>query len=69
MSSSSSNREPSQALLVLTSERVPLTLPLAGIGERAIASTVDALFIVLLLVTLLFAYNLVGKGDLERDVA
>jgi uncharacterized membrane protein SpoIIM required for sporulation/uncharacterized RDD family membrane protein YckC len=46
-----------------------LTLPLAGIGERAIASMVDALFIVLLLVTLLFTYNLVGKGDLERDVA
>ncbi len=54
---------------MVTAERVPLTLPLAGIGERAIASSIDVIAIILLLVTLLFVYNIVRVGDLEQDVA
>ncbi|HEY1101264.1 MAG TPA: RDD family protein, partial [Myxococcota bacterium] len=68
-SSSSSSSSTTPAFQVMTSERVPLRLPLAGIGERAIASSIDVIFIVLLLITLLFAYNLVRRGDLEQDVA
>ena len=54
---------------VVTAERVPLSLPLAGIGERAIASSIDVIAIILLLVTLLFVYNIIRVGDLEQDFA
>lgn len=49
-----------------TPERVPLTVPLAGLGERAIAYLIDALLLLLLFIGGLFLYNF--WGDLERDV-
>lgn len=49
-----------------TPERVPLALPLAGIGERAIAYLVDATILIVLGVGALFVYNI--WGDIERDV-
>ena len=44
MSSSSPSREPSQALLVLTSERVPLTLPLETL-QAALETLADDLMV------------------------
>ena len=52
----------------MTAERVPLTLPLAGIGERAIATVVDALLLLCFLIALLFVYTLWGRGDLDAEV-
>ncbi|MDP2340231.1 MAG: stage II sporulation protein M [Deltaproteobacteria bacterium] len=52
----------------MTPERVPLTLPLAGIGERAIATVVDAMILVLVLAMILTIYSGWGRGDLEADV-
>ena len=54
---------------VLTAERVPLTLPLAGVGERAIATMVDALVVLLIVITALFGYSIFGRGDLEKDLS
>ncbi len=52
----------------MTPERVPLTLPLAGIGERAIATLIDALLLLLGVIAVLFLYSVWGRGDLEADV-
>jgi uncharacterized RDD family membrane protein YckC/uncharacterized membrane protein SpoIIM required for sporulation len=49
-----------------TPDRVPLTVPLAGLGERALAYIVDVGVIVLLLLAGLFVYN--TWGDLQADV-
>lgn len=54
---------------VLTAERVPLTLPIAGVGERAIATMVDAIILLLVVITVLFIYSVFGRGDLERDIS
>ncbi len=54
---------------VLTAERVPLALPLAGLGERAIAASIDFIIVLLLGVAVLFAYTFFGRGDLQRDVS
>lgn len=50
-----------------TPERVPLTLPLAGLGERALAYGVDLAVLTAALLGALFIYNF--WGDLEADVA
>ena len=55
--------------IVLTAERVPLALPLAGLGERAIAASIDFIIVLLLGVAVLFAYTFFGRGDLQRDVS
>ncbi len=52
---------------VWTPERVPLTLPLAGLGERALAYVVDLGVLVLVLVATTFIYN--TWGDFQQDVA
>jgi len=62
------DRDGSRQTRVLTPERVPLTLPLAGIGERAIATLVDAILLLLFGIALLFLYTVWGRGDLEADV-
>lgn len=49
-----------------TTERVPLVVPLAGIGERALAYLADLLVLVLALVGALFVYNF--WGDIEQDL-
>jgi uncharacterized membrane protein SpoIIM required for sporulation len=54
---------------LLTAERVPLTLPVAGLGERAMATLVDALLLLGAALALLFLYTFQGRGDLERDIA
>jgi uncharacterized membrane protein SpoIIM required for sporulation/uncharacterized RDD family membrane protein YckC len=54
--------------LVVTAERVPLSVPLAGVGERAIASFVDFMLVIFLAVAVLFLYTFVGRGDLEADL-
>jgi len=54
---------------LLTAERVPLLLPAAGLGERAIASCIDALLLLFLFIALLFVYTFWGRGDLEQDVS
>ena len=54
---------------MLTSERVPLSVPLAGLGERAIAAFVDFLIVLLLGVAVLFVYTFFGRGDLQRDLS
>lgn len=53
---------------VITPERVPLTLPLAGLGERAIATLVDALILILTGMALLVLYTAFGRSDLEAEV-
>lgn len=50
-----------------TPERVPLTLPLAGLGERALAYGVDLAVLIVALLGALFVYNF--WGDLEADLA
>ena len=74
----SSNVAPSPALpgvsstvqaLVVTSERVPLSVPLAGLGERAIAAFIDFLVVLLLGIAVLFVYTFFGRGDLQQDVS
>lgn len=55
--------------LVVTSERVPLSVPLAGLGERAIAAFVDFLIVLLLGIAVLFVYTFFGRGDLQQDVS
>lgn len=62
------DRDGARQTRVLTPERVPLTLPLAGIGERAIATLVDAILLLFLGIALLFLYTVWGRGDLEADV-
>jgi uncharacterized membrane protein SpoIIM required for sporulation/uncharacterized RDD family membrane protein YckC len=54
---------------IFTAERVPLTVPVAGLGERAIASFVDALLLLFVVIALLFVYTFWGRGDLEQDVS
>lgn len=54
--------------LVVTSERVPLSVPLAGLGERAIAAFVDLIVVLLLGIAVLFVYTFFGRGDLEHDM-
>jgi len=54
---------------VLTSERVPLSVPLAGLGERAIAAFIDFLIVLLLGVAVLFVYTFFGRGDLQQDLS
>ena len=49
-----------------TAERVPLIVPLAGIGERALAYLADLLVLVLALIGALFIYNF--WGDIEQDL-
>lgn len=51
---------------ILTPERIPLILPLAGLGERSLAYLIDLLILVLALIAGLFIYNF--WGDLEQDV-
>jgi uncharacterized membrane protein SpoIIM required for sporulation/uncharacterized RDD family membrane protein YckC len=51
-----------------TPERVPLTVPLAGLGERALAYLVDVSLLVVLLFAGLFVYNSLW-GDFTRDFA
>jgi uncharacterized membrane protein SpoIIM required for sporulation/uncharacterized RDD family membrane protein YckC len=53
---------------VITAERVPLTLPVAGLGERAIATLIDQLLLVLTGFALFFLYTVWGRGDLEADI-
>jgi uncharacterized RDD family membrane protein YckC len=55
--------------LVVTSERVPLSVPLAGIGERAIAAFIDFLIVLLLGIAVLFIYTFFGRGDIQQDVS
>jgi len=55
--------------VVITAERVPLALPLAGLGERAIALLVDFIIVLLLVIAVLFVYTFIGRGDLQRDVS
>jgi uncharacterized RDD family membrane protein YckC/uncharacterized membrane protein SpoIIM required for sporulation len=55
--------------LVVTSERVPLSVPLAGLGERAIAAFIDFLIVLLLGIAVLFVYTFFGRGDLQQDVS
>lgn len=50
-----------------TPERVPLTLPLAGLGERALAYGMDLGLLIAALLGGLFVYNF--WGDLEADLA
>jgi uncharacterized membrane protein SpoIIM required for sporulation/uncharacterized RDD family membrane protein YckC len=54
---------------IFTAERVPLTVPVAGLGERAIASFVDALLLLFVVIALLFVYTFWGRGDLEQDAS
>jgi uncharacterized RDD family membrane protein YckC/uncharacterized membrane protein SpoIIM required for sporulation len=54
--------------LVITSERVPLMVPIAGIGERAIAAFIDFIIVLLLGIAVLFVYTFFGRGDLQQDV-
>lgn len=49
-----------------TPERVPLVVPLAGLGERAIAYLADLGVLVIALVGALFIYNI--WGDIEADL-
>ncbi len=56
-----------RAARLWTPERVPLTLPLAGLGERALAYGVDLALLIGGLLALLFIYN--TWGDLEADLA
>ncbi|MCC7112177.1 MAG: stage II sporulation protein M [Deltaproteobacteria bacterium] len=49
-----------------TPERVPLVVPLAGLGERALAYLADLSVLVVLLIGALFIYNL--WGDIEADL-
>lgn len=49
-----------------TPERVPLTLPLAGIGERALAYAIDVSIVGGALMAALFIYNF--WGDIEQDL-
>lgn len=49
-----------------TAERVPLVVPLAGIGERALAYLADLTVLVLALIGGLFIYNF--WGDIEQDL-
>jgi uncharacterized membrane protein SpoIIM required for sporulation/uncharacterized RDD family membrane protein YckC len=51
---------------LLTPERVPLTLPLAGLGERALAYGIDLAIILASALAGLFIYNL--RGDIEADL-
>lgn len=48
-----------------TPERVPLVVPLAGLGERAIAYGIDLGIGLITLLALLFLYNV--RGDLSAD--
>jgi uncharacterized membrane protein SpoIIM required for sporulation/uncharacterized RDD family membrane protein YckC len=68
-SAAAARGQPVRQVQIVTAERVPLTLPLAGLGERAIASFVDALLLFFLVVALLFVYTFWGRGDLEQDVS
>jgi uncharacterized RDD family membrane protein YckC len=52
---------------VWTPERVPLTVPLAGLGERAAAYLIDLIIVVLAWFAVLFVYNY--WGDIERDLS
>lgn len=49
-----------------TPERVPLTVPLAGLGERALAYGIDLAVLVAAVLAFLFVYNF--WGDLEADL-
>lgn len=49
-----------------TPERVQLVVPLAGLGERALAYLIDLGVLLLVAVAALFIYNV--WGDLQRDV-
>jgi uncharacterized RDD family membrane protein YckC len=49
-----------------TPERVALSLPLAGVGARALAALLDLLLVLLCWVTLLILYSV--EGDLLREV-
>jgi len=51
---------------LFTAERVPLTLPLAGLGERALAYGVDLAVIAAAALAGLFLYN--ARGDIEADL-
>lgn len=51
-----------------TPERVPLTVPLAGLGERALAYLIDGGVLVAFLIGGLFLYNAVW-GDFAKDFA
>jgi uncharacterized membrane protein SpoIIM required for sporulation len=55
-----------RAARIWTPERVPLTVPLAGLGERALAYGVDLALILAGMLALLFVYNF--WGDLEADL-
>lgn len=55
-----------RAARLWTPERVPLTVPLAGLGERALAYGIDLGVVVLALFVLFFIYNF--WGDLEADL-
>ena len=60
------NNEP-RSVCVWTPERVPLTLPLAGLGERAAAYLIDLILLVLASFALLFVYNF--WGDIENGTS
>lgn len=54
------------AARLLTADRVPLTVPLAGLGERAIAYGIDLGILLAVALAGLFLYNL--RGDIEADL-
>lgn len=53
------------ALNVVTPERVALSLPLAGIGSRALAYAVDAAILFGAMLAFYFAYSLIGPSVIE----
>lgn len=54
------------AIRLWTPERVPLTVPLAGLGERALAYGVDLMVLLVVVLAGFFCYNF--WGDLEADL-
>jgi uncharacterized membrane protein SpoIIM required for sporulation/uncharacterized RDD family membrane protein YckC len=57
----------SRQVRIFTAERVPLVVPAAGLGERAIAAIVDAVVLLLWVIAALFLYTFLGRSDLEED--
>ena len=53
------------ALDVITPERVAMSLPLAGIGSRALAYAVDSAILFTGFLAIYFTYSLVGPSVIE----
>lgn len=58
-------RAESPALKVVTPERVAMSLPLAGIGSRALAYSIDLTLLFIVFMAMYFAYTLVGPSVFE----